>query len=114
MQSGKKRGRGGGADESPAKKGYVAWKGGACNYLRFVLAKENLDSHAAIGLIARFLHAPNNTLSVAGTKDKRGVTVQHVTAHKVSVCNCLQDMSVYSHACMPVCMYMVLQGMARL
>ena len=51
--------------------------------MRFTLVKENLDSHAALMLLSRMLHVPASAFNVEGTKDKRGVTVQQVTAHKV-------------------------------
>lgn len=37
----------------------------------------------AISLIARMLHGRPNHFQTAGTKDKRGVTCQQVTAWKV-------------------------------
>ena len=49
-----------------------------------MLYKENIDSAHALGLMARLLRVSQSALSVAGTKDKRAVTVQHVTAFKVS------------------------------
>ncbi|CAL5229719.1 g13095 [Coccomyxa viridis] len=56
----------------------------AHKFCRFVLYKENMDSSHALGCIARLLHIQQSSLSVAGTKDKRAVTVQHVTAFKVT------------------------------
>ena len=56
----------------------------AAKFCRFVLYKENIDSAHALGLMARLLRVSQSALSVAGTKDKRAVTVQHVTAFKVS------------------------------
>ncbi|KAK9818577.1 hypothetical protein WJX74_001807 [Apatococcus lobatus] len=61
-----------------------AWQGGHNAYCRFVLRKENIDSHMAISLIARMLHGRPNHFQTAGTKDKRGVTCQQVTAWKVT------------------------------
>lgn len=49
------------------------------------MVKENIDSHAALMLLSRLLHAPSSAFAVAGTKDKRAVTVQQVTAHKVQL-----------------------------
>lgn len=85
LQSNKKRKQGpsDNTNAAAAKRGFVAWDGGRHSHVRFVMAKENLDSHAALALLARFAHAPPGVFAVAGTKDKRGVTVQHVTAHKV-------------------------------
>lgn len=47
-------------------------------YLCFTLTKTNYDSLGAIGLLARFLSRKPSNFSVAGTKDKRGVTSQKV------------------------------------
>ena len=59
------------------------WPRGRPQVLRFVLHKRNLDSASALDTVARFLGLPRNLLHVAGTKDKRGVTSQLVTAFKV-------------------------------
>ena len=48
-----------------------------------MLYKENMDSAHALGFMTRLLHVSQSCLCVAGTKDKRAVTVQHVTAFKV-------------------------------
>jgi tRNA pseudouridine13 synthase len=48
-------------------------------YIHFTLQKTNRDTHDALSYIARFLHANIKDLGVAGTKDKRGVTVQRVS-----------------------------------
>ncbi len=69
----------------------------AHKFCRFVLYKENMDSSHALGCIARLLHIQQSSLSVAGTKDKRAVTVQHVTAFKV-----LPSLCSYSLLC-PSC-----------
>jgi hypothetical protein len=39
---------------------------------------------AALGVVARMLHAQPRGFGFAGTKDKRGVTTQWVTAFKVA------------------------------
>lgn len=39
---------------------------------------------AALGVVARMLHCQPRSFGFAGTKDKRGVTTQWVTAFKVS------------------------------
>ena len=59
------------------------WPGGSNKFTRCVLYKENLDSQAALGLLSRNLHCKPGTLAVAGTKDKRACTVQHLTAWQV-------------------------------
>jgi hypothetical protein len=69
-------------------------------YVRFVLVKENRESNDVLGEISRRLHTPVKHFAVAGTKvrhmraccsddegtreqDKRGVTVQRATVHRV-------------------------------
>lgn len=44
--------------------------------------KENLDTAAALAILQRMLRCGKGTLAVAGNKDKRGVTSQHVTAYQ--------------------------------
>lgn len=59
------------------------WSGGkACNFLKFVMEKTNLDSQSAVAAISRMLHI-KQAPSVAGTKDKRAITAQFVTLHRV-------------------------------
>lgn len=48
-------------------------------YIHFTLQKTNRDTQDALGHLARTLHVNVKDLSVAGTKDKRGVTVQRVS-----------------------------------
>ncbi|PSC67745.1 multisubstrate pseudouridine synthase 7 [Micractinium conductrix] len=59
------------------------WAGGALRYTRFLLFKENMDSQQALSSLSKLLRCGHKVFSVAGTKDKRGVTVQQVTAFKV-------------------------------
>lgn len=53
-------------------------------YLEFSLYKENMDTIDAIQLLARRLHINSKDFSYAGTKDRRGVTVQKVVARNVT------------------------------
>ncbi|KAF8351365.1 pseudouridine synthase [Amanita rubescens] len=48
-------------------------------YIHFSLQKTNRDTQDALGQLSRLLHVNVKDLSVAGTKDKRGVTVQRVS-----------------------------------
>lgn len=48
-------------------------------YIHFTLQKTNRDTQDALGHLSRVLHVSVKDLSVAGTKDKRGVTVQRVS-----------------------------------
>ena len=57
---------------------------GGRKHLGFTLYKENRDTHDALAQLARALRLPPNALGFAGTKDKRAVTAQRVTAFKVT------------------------------
>jgi tRNA pseudouridine13 synthase len=59
------------------------WPPGA-RYVSFALYKENMETQHALGTLARALHCGPKVFAVAGTKDKRGVTVQRVTAFRVA------------------------------
>ena len=48
-------------------------------YIHFTLQKTNRDTQDALAHLSRSLHCNVKDLSVAGTKDKRGVTVQRVS-----------------------------------
>lgn len=48
-------------------------------YIHFTLQKTNRDTQDALAQLSRSLHCNIRDLSVAGTKDKRGVTVQRVS-----------------------------------
>jgi tRNA pseudouridine13 synthase len=48
-------------------------------YIHFTLQKTNRDTQDALGHISRSIHCDVKDLAVAGTKDKRGVTVQRVS-----------------------------------
>ena len=54
-------------------------RGGYPPYIHFTLQKTNRDTQDALAHLSRLLHVPVKDLSVAGTKDKRGVTVQRVS-----------------------------------
>ncbi|KAF9268087.1 tRNA pseudouridine synthase D [Marasmius fiardii PR-910] len=48
-------------------------------YIHFTLQKTNRDTQDALSYLSRTLHVNVKDLAVAGTKDKRGVTVQRVS-----------------------------------
>ncbi|KAJ6628742.1 pseudouridine synthase [Mycena sp. CBHHK59/15] len=48
-------------------------------YIHFTLQKTNRDTQDALSHLSRVLHVNVKDLSVAGTKDKRGITVQRVS-----------------------------------
>ncbi|KAF6264278.1 pseudouridine synthase [Scenedesmus sp. NREL 46B-D3] len=84
------RGQRGGQEKRGQKRGKrewrddMSWEGGELKHVKFVMLKENTDTQAALGIVARMLHAQPRSFGFAGTKDKRGVTTQWVTAFKVS------------------------------
>lgn len=51
-------------------------------YIHFTLQKTNRDTQDALSHLSRSLHCNIKDLSVAGTKDKRGVTVQRVSLRR--------------------------------
>ncbi|KAJ3218005.1 hypothetical protein HDU67_006905 [Dinochytrium kinnereticum] len=59
------------------------WEAMGGQYLEFVLYKENKDTMEALNLISKAAGVSAKAFTFAGTKDKRGITVQRVTAHRV-------------------------------
>ncbi|KAF9921445.1 multisubstrate pseudouridine synthase 7 [Linnemannia zychae] len=59
------------------------WKDFGGEFCRFCLFKENRETMEAINHLTSTLRVPGKVFSFAGTKDRRGVTSQWVTAHKV-------------------------------
>ncbi len=55
----------------------------AGKFLHFTLQKKNWDTHRAMREISRRLGVSRNRLSFAGTKDKRAVTTQRVSAWNI-------------------------------
>ncbi|KAK9809841.1 hypothetical protein WJX72_000220 [[Myrmecia] bisecta] len=78
---GKKRKQPDTPDEDPWE---TDWPGHDKLYCRFSMYKENTDTQAALTVLARYLHCGTRNFAVAGTKDKRAVTVQQVTVQKVT------------------------------
>ncbi|KAF9451677.1 tRNA pseudouridine synthase D [Macrolepiota fuliginosa MF-IS2] len=70
-----RRGGRGGASRGNAER---APRGTFPPYIHFTLQKTNRDTQDALGHLSRSLRVSVKDLSVAGTKDKRGVTVQRV------------------------------------
>ena len=81
---GQKRGRG----EAGGRLGWGrqdAWPGvQGSRYCRFTLHKSNVDTSAAVASLARAVGVKHSHFSFAGTKDKRGVTLQRCAVHRVS------------------------------
>ncbi|TPX68699.1 hypothetical protein SpCBS45565_g02925 [Spizellomyces sp. 'palustris'] len=60
------------------------WEARGGQYCEFTLYKENKDTINAINMIAKTLRMNSKTFSYAGTKDKRAVTTQKITACRVN------------------------------
>lgn len=59
------------------------WPQDVPQHLKFAFCKENKESYEMLSVIARSLNIQVKDMGVAGTKDKRGVTTQHVTVHRI-------------------------------
>jgi len=59
------------------------WRDLGGDYLHFTLYKENKDTMEAISFLARQLKVQPKSFQFAGTKDRRGITVQRVSAYRV-------------------------------
>ncbi|KAF5322361.1 hypothetical protein D9619_000795 [Psilocybe cf. subviscida] len=70
------RGGRGGADGAGSSR---STRGQYPPYIHLTLQKTNRDTQDALGHLSRNLHVNVKDLAVAGTKDKRGVTVQRVS-----------------------------------
>ena len=64
-------------------RGKVAWEQLGGEYLHFTLAKQNKDTMEAANFIAFQLKLNSKSFQFAGTKDRRGVTVQRVSGYRV-------------------------------
>ncbi|KAL6252927.1 multisubstrate pseudouridine synthase 7 [Rhinocladiella similis] len=67
-------------DGRPGKLGWLD-RGG--EYVHFTLYKENKDTLEVISFMTKQLRTTNKTFQFAGTKDRRAVTVQRVSAYRV-------------------------------
>ncbi|RMZ75158.1 hypothetical protein DV737_g5428, partial [Chaetothyriales sp. CBS 132003] len=63
--------------------GRLSWAEKGGEYLHFNLYKENKDSMEMVNMLARILKTPSKTFGIAGTKDRRAVTVQRVSAYRL-------------------------------
>ncbi|KAI9711336.1 MAG: hypothetical protein M1820_002323 [Bogoriella megaspora] len=64
-------------------RGKVAWDQLGGEYLHFSLAKENKDTMEVASFIGSKLHLNSKHFGFAGTKDKRAVTVQRMSAFRL-------------------------------
>lgn len=60
------------------------WRALGGEYLQFVLYKENRDTMDAVSYIAKMTKQHTRKFAYAGTKDRRGVTTQLLTAHRLT------------------------------
>ena len=70
-------------DRHPQKKGKLGWQELGGEYLYFTLYKENKDTMEVISYLARQTKIKPQSFQFAGTKDRRGVTVQRVSVYRV-------------------------------
>lgn len=73
-------GRGGDGNRGQGK---LSWDELGGPYLHFTIYKENKDTMEVISYIARQLRMNPKSFQFAGTKDRRGVTVQRACVHRV-------------------------------
>ncbi|KAK9727684.1 multisubstrate pseudouridine synthase 7 [Basidiobolus ranarum] len=59
------------------------WNISEGDFCRFILHKENKDTMEAVNMLSKIMKMSSKIFSYAGTKDKRGVTVQWVTGYHV-------------------------------
>ena len=67
----------------PRLKGKAAWEDLGGEYLHFSLYKENKDTMEVVSFLAKQLRMKPRSFQFAGTKDRRGVTVQRVSVYRV-------------------------------
>ncbi|KAF2157760.1 tRNA pseudouridine synthase D [Myriangium duriaei CBS 260.36] len=70
--------------EGPRTKGKVGWEELGGEYLHFSLYKENKDTMEVLYFLASQMKMHTKNFQFAGTKDRRGVTVQRVSAFRVT------------------------------
>ncbi|KAJ3332646.1 hypothetical protein HDU76_013532 [Blyttiomyces sp. JEL0837] len=61
----------------------VNWGDVGGEYLEFVMYKENRDTMEVINHLAKVTRTPAKAYTFAGTKDKRGITVQRLTGDRI-------------------------------
>ena len=82
-QWGSRQPTGNGPARLPKQNKRPQWKELGGDYLHFTLYKENKDTMEAISWLSRQLKLSAKSFQFAGTKDRRGVTVQRVSVHRV-------------------------------
>jgi len=73
-------------DQNPKRKGEpnrLSWKERGGDHLHFNLYKENKDTMEVISYLSRMLKMTPKSFNFAGTKDRRGATVQRASAYRL-------------------------------
>ncbi|KAH0837380.1 hypothetical protein AYO21_10335 [Fonsecaea monophora] len=71
------------SNEKSSRPGKLSWIDRGGEYVYFTLYKENKDTLEVISYLTKQLKTNNKTFQFAGTKDRRAVTVQRVSAFRV-------------------------------
>ncbi|ORX55365.1 tRNA pseudouridine synthase D [Piromyces finnis] len=71
-------------DMRSSQKGDSYWKQLGGEFCQFTMFKTNKETMNAINIIAYTLYTTSRSLGIAGTKDKRGITVQNVTGYHMT------------------------------
>ena len=69
--------------KQPQQKGKLGWQDLGGEYLHFSLYKKNKDTMEVLSFLARQLKIKPYAFQFAGTKDRRGITVQRVSVYRV-------------------------------
>lgn len=77
------RGRGDQNPKGRREPNRLSWRERGGDYIHFNLYKENKDTMEVISFLCRQLKMTPKSFNFAGTKDRRGVTVQRVSAYRV-------------------------------
>jgi tRNA pseudouridine13 synthase len=72
-----------GRHDNQRGRGKLGWEDRGGEYVHFTIYKENKDTMEVISFLARQMKANAKIFQFAGTKDRRGVTVQRASAHRV-------------------------------
>lgn len=72
-----------GGQRKPQQKGKPGWQELGGDYLHFTVYKENKDTMEVISYLAKQLKMKPQAFQFAGTKDRRGITVQRVSVYRV-------------------------------
>lgn len=72
-----------GGKRKPQQKGKPGWQELGGDYLHFTVYKENKDTMEVISYLAKQLKMKPQAFQFAGTKDRRGITVQRVSVYRV-------------------------------